>query len=358
MAEPTGNYHSTDIGDANSPRTILSDTSTRSSVPSQDSFASASTTANTASTSRTSLGLSSSAHSMASGHTRQETVVATASTQTGSANTKPTMYCVCCWKSNADLTRHYRERRLYIHGNWAFWACPYTSEVFGDQQAFINHMKSFKFDEKRIAVTQTVYVTPRDWAVHFAEDAKKRQLVNTVLAYFCENPGLAREWKALNNGELVPDVNNVGDVGKILAQSSILRCRPPLGSAHSVQTVSIEQLRQLLQAGKAVVNSIPVPYNALQIVNRGSRVTIGDAHFDSAELAERQQQQLYREDQERSFRYGGIFVHSQSGTAALAPTNTSSTARTLSTCKSDSRDIHCPQQCLGQSCRSPVRTAE
>lgn len=250
----------------------------------------------------------------------------TSSTRPDSATEKAAMYCVCCWEPKQELTKHY-PRCPYIKGPWAFWACPYTFYVSHNREVFINHIKSFKPDEKRIEVTKTDHVTARDWAVKHSEDAKKRQLVNTVFAYFDANPELLEEWKARNNGQLVPDLNNVGDIGSILTRSSILRRHPPLGSTHTVKEVSIDQLQQLFQAGKAVVNSIQLRYNALDIVNSGSRVTIGDAHFDSAELAERQQQQLCQENQERFFGFGGVVVHSPSDTEAPVPTNTSPTAR-------------------------------
>jgi hypothetical protein len=212
-----------------------------------------------------------------------------------------------------------------------------------DREAFTNHIKSFKPDEKRVAVTQTIYVTARDWAMEFSEDAKKRQLVNTVFAYFDANPRLVDQWKALNNGELVPDLNNVADVSKILEESSILRQLPHSGSGHSVGEVSIAQLRQVFQAGtkagakiqtqpditskKRGRNNTPVPYTALEIVDKDGQVTIGDAHFDGAEFAEHRQQQLGGQDEERSFRFGGVVVHSPSDTGDLAPANLAATTQ-------------------------------
>ena len=179
---------------------------------------------------------------MAFGDSRQETDVATASTQLDGATTKPAMYCVCCWKPIKELTRHFPVCS-YIKGDWAFWACPYTLEVFRNQEAFINHIKSYKSDEKRIAVTESIYVTARDWAMDFSEAAKTRQLVNTIFHYFNANPRLAEEWKALHGGELLPDLNNVADVGNILKQSSILRRRSP------VEEISIGNLQQVFRAG-------------------------------------------------------------------------------------------------------------
>ena len=184
---PTDNYNIVENDDSNSLRTMLSGISTRStgsSIPSRTSLASASTTANTASTLRTSMGSSSS-------QLRQEADVATAPTQPDRATTKAVMYCVGCWEPKGGLTKHYH-KCVYIQGNWAFWACPYTLEVFRDQQAFINHIKSFKPDEKRVARKQD-YVTARDWAIEFSEDAKKRQLVNTIFAYFDDNPRLIEQ---------------------------------------------------------------------------------------------------------------------------------------------------------------------
>ena len=242
LSGPAGNHNSTQTGYANSLRTMLSGSSTRSNIPSPTSFALASTTANTASTSRTSFGSSSSGYPMAFGDNRQETDVATASTQPDDATTKTAMCCVCCWKPKQELTKHY-PRCPYIKGDWAFWACPYTLEVFRNQEAFINHIKSYKSDEKRIAVTESIYVTARDWAMDFSEAAKTRQLVNTIFHYFNANPRLAEEWKALHSGELLPDLNNVGDVGEILKQSSILRRRSP------TEEVSIGNLRQVFRAG-------------------------------------------------------------------------------------------------------------
>lgn len=180
---------------------------------------------------------------MAFGDNRQETDVATASTQPDGATTKTAMYCVRCWKPIKELTRHFPVCS-YIKGDWAFWACPYTLEVFRDREAFINHIKSYKPDEKRIAVTISIYVTARDWAMDFSEAAKTRQLVNTIFHYFNANPRLAEEWKALNGGELLPDLNNVADVGNILKQSSILRRRSP-----AEEEVSIDKLGQVFRAG-------------------------------------------------------------------------------------------------------------
>lgn len=272
--------------------------------------------------------------------------MATSSTRPEGATEKAAMYCVCCWERKQELAKH-PPRCPYIKGDWAFWACPYTFYVSHNREVFINHIKSFKPDEKRIEVTEAISVTARDWAIEFSEDAKKRQLVNTVFAYFNANPRLAKEWKAFNNDNLVPDLNNVANAGKILIQSSMLRRRFPRDPPRSAKEVSIDQLRQLFQVGTKAgaktqaqsdvssnerqLNSTPVRYNALKIVNKDAQVAIGDAHFGSDELAERQQQQLNGHNQERSLRYGGVFVHSRSGTEALAPTNTSPTACTPST---------------------------
>lgn len=176
------------------------------------------------------MSYSSSAHSTVFGDNRQGTAATVASTESTSATPKSAMSCVCRWKSIDDLTRHYR-KCSYIKGDWAFWACPYTLEgIFRDRQASINHIKSFKPVEKRIAATETLHVTALDWAMDYTRDAKKRQLENTVLGYFDANPTLFEDWKYLNRGELIPDVVNaadLADVDKILKLSSILRRRHP-----------------------------------------------------------------------------------------------------------------------------------
>ena len=278
---------------------------------------------------------------MAVCHKQEETAVATASTQANGSVKKAAMVCVCCWTPIQDLTRHYRTCS-YIQGDWAFWACPYTLETLHDKEAFKNHIKSFKPDEKRIAVTPNFYVTARTWAMRWSGAAKKRQLVNTVFAYFNDNPGLVDEWKALNNGELVPNLNNGVDVGEVLEQSStMLRRRSTTGFGHLVEQLSIDELRDAFYAGNKAVtktpteldapskkrrrNDTPVSFTALEFVNKEVKVKIGDARFNGAELAHHQQQQLGGQNPECSLGFGGVLVHSPSILGALAPVDAAST---------------------------------
>lgn len=173
----------------------------------------------------------------------------------------------------------------------------------------------------------------------------RRQLVNIVFEYFIANPGLADQWKALNNGELIPNLNSGFNVREVLKLSSMmLRRRTAPGSDRWVKEVSIDQLQRIFRADATVFTKAstksgvsskkrrrtdtPVRYTALEIVNKDTNVEIGDARLDSAELAARQQQQLVEQNQERSLRFGGVVVHSPSASSTPTPANVVPTAHT------------------------------
>lgn len=344
-----GNYSSTGTGDANSLRSMLPGNYAKSKGSSSAFFVStAPTTADTATILRTSVGSSFSAHLTPFGHNKQETDAATTSTHSKGATTKAAMPCICCWASIQDLTRHY-PKCSYIKGDWAFWAYPYTLEILRDGEAFTNHIKSFKPDEKRIEIISArpkPYVSARIWATQYPKHAIIRQLVNTVFEYFNANPGLADQWKALNNDELIPILNSDVDVRKVLNLSSMmLRRRTAPGSDRLVEEVSIDQHQRIFRADATVVtkssstqsdisskrrrrNDTPNPYTALEIVNKDANVEIGDASFDSAELAAHQQQQLAGENQGRSFCSGGVIAHPPSLPRAPPPANAMPTVGT------------------------------
>jgi hypothetical protein len=163
------------------------------------------------------------------------------------------MPCVCCWKDFKDLGKHY-PYCPYIRGDWTFWASPYLCTiVFYNQEAFTQHIKSFKPDNIHIESTPHNYVTPRTWTTHSREDAMKRQLMNTLYEHFRINPEFSDKWQVLNDGDMTPNLNNVADIGEVLN-----KCSELLRSARSgdKKESPIPQLKQIFLMQTEAVTEI------------------------------------------------------------------------------------------------------
>lgn len=215
------------------------------------------------------------------------------------------MPCVCCWGNFKDLSKHY-PHCPYIRGDWTFWASPYQCTiVYDDRDAFTEYIKSFKPDKGYIESTPSKYVSPRDWTTDSREDAMRRQLMNTLYEYFRTNSIFSDKWQVLNDGDMIPDLDNVDDIGKALADCSKLLRSAPSG----VEITSpISELKQIFGINTEAVDEIITPpaglgkrrrnmsvsYTALDSIKPIDKVKveIGDTGFTGADFAQHQRRQI------------------------------------------------------------------
>jgi hypothetical protein len=165
------------------------------------------------------------------------------------------------------------------------------------------------------------------WTTQFPEQAMKRQLRNILDGYF-KNSDFAAKWKALNNDDMSPNLDNITDMRDVLKRCSEILCRPQTGD---VEESPIDQLKALFLIDTEDVTEITaqdvplskkrkcsVPYNALDGITSTDqpKVKVADSGFTGAQFTRHQQDQIGEQDQTHYVSMGGIV---QGGSQWSAP---------------------------------------
>jgi hypothetical protein len=145
----------------------------------------------------------------------------------------------------------------------------------------------------------------------------KRQLKNILDEYF-KDSDFAAKWKALNNDDMSPNLNNITNVHDVLKQCSQILCRH---RADVVQESPIDQLKELFRidtedVAEITTQDVPlskkrkcsVPYNAfdgIKSIDQPS-VEVADTGFTGEQFTRHQRDQIGEQDQPRHASMGGV----------------------------------------------------
>lgn len=310
------NHASTETHAATLQDSSMSNTFATSNESLATSLTSTGTMPSTAATSSTSLDAPSNVPSATSDTSR-----AVSPEQSETSSDQLPMPCVCCWGEYVTLLKHYPYCPC-LNGDWKFWASPFfCTLIFYNREAFTNHISSLNVkklaDNLHIESTPRRYVTPRNWTTLLRKDAMKRQLKNILDEYF-KDSDFAAKWKALNNDDMSPNLNNITDMHDVLKQCSEILCRHRAGG---VQESPIDQLKELFRidtedVAEITTQDVPlskkrkcsVPYNAfdgIKSIDQPS-VEVADTGFTGEQFTRHQRDQIGEQDQPRHASMGGV----------------------------------------------------